>query len=440
VEEESAFLFSLPIEDLKSTMQMRAHGIILTIGGVQAVALAGCAASGPDIQGFTPERLRRLDSVFVQQAIAHGAMPGVVMLVARNGSIVKFSADGYLDARKTKPMRRDAIFRLASMSKPLVAVAAMTLVESGQIKLTDPIAKWIPELRDMKVLVEASDSHGAVTRQTVPANRPITVQDLLRHTSGLCYADFAPSAELLAAYTKADLDGLETELSPDEFIHRLSEIPLAWQPGTRWQYGYSMDVLGVLLERATGQRLDRFLDAVLFKPLRMRHTGFQVKPEDLDRVAEPSDSSPNRVPKFERRLADDAGLRYRSAGGGLASTAEDYFRFLQMLLNGGELDHVRILSRKTVQLMTSDHIPGLDGPVPFAGPGYGFGLGFAIRRQDGVSPAPGSVGDYNWSGRYGTTFTVDPREKIVAIFMSQNPGRNDLRFLFKDLVYGALAD
>jgi CubicO group peptidase (beta-lactamase class C family) len=292
----------------------------------------------------------------------------------------------------------------------------------------------------MKVLVEASDSRGAVRRQTVPASRPITVQDLLRHTSGFCYPDFAPSAELLAAYTKADLDGLEAELSPDEFIHRLSEIPLAWQPGTRWQYGYSIDVLGILLERATGQRLDRLLDAVLFKPLRMQHTGFQVKPEDLGRVAEPSDSNPNRVPKFERRLADDPGLRYRSAGGGLVSTAEDYFRFLQMLLNGGELDHVRILSRKTVQLMTSDHIPGLDGPVPFAGPGYGFGLGFAIRRQDGVSPAPGSAGDYNWSGRYGTTFTVDPREKIVAIFMSQNPGRNDLRFLFKDLVYGALTD
>jgi CubicO group peptidase (beta-lactamase class C family) len=421
-------------------MQMRTRGIILAVGGVQAVALAGCAASGPDMQGFSPERLRRLDSVFVQQAIARGTMPGVVVLVARNGSIVKFSADGYLDARKSKPMRRDAIFRLASMSKPLVAVAAMTLVESGQIKLTDPIAKWIPELKDMKVLVEASDSRGAVTRQTVPASRPITVQDLLRHTSGFCYPDFAPSAELLAAYTKADLDGLEAELSPDEFIHRLSEIPLAWQPGTRWQYGYSIDVLGILLERATGQRLDRLLDAVLFKPLRMQHTGFQVKPEDLGRVAEPSDSNPNRVPKFERRLADDPGLRYRSAGGGLVSTAEDYFRFLQMLLNGGELDHVRILSRKTVQWMTSDHIPGLDGPVPFAGPGYGFGLGFAIRRQDGVSPAPGSAGDYNWSGRYGTTFTVDPREKIVAIFMSQNPGRNDLRFLFKDLVYGALTD
>ena len=241
----SGFLFALPIEDLhKSTMQMRTRGIILAIGGVQAVALAGCAASGPDMQGFSSERLRRLDSVFVQQAIARGTMPGVVMLVARNGNIVKFSADGYLDARKTKPMRRDAIFRLASMSKPLVAVAAMTLVESGQIKLTDPIAKWIPELKDMKVLVEATDSRGAVTRQTVPASRPITVQDLLRHTSGFCYADFAPSAELLAAYTKADLDGLETELSPDEFIHRLSEIPLAWQPGTRWQYGYSMDVLG----------------------------------------------------------------------------------------------------------------------------------------------------------------------------------------------------
>ena len=419
---------------------MRPRGIITAIAGVHAVVLGGCAASGPDMQGFSPERLRRLDSVFVQQAIARGAMPGVVMLVARNGSIVKFSADGYLDAGRTKPMRRDAIFRLASMGKPIVSAAAMTLVESGQIKLTDPISKWLPELKDMKVLVEATDSRGAVARQTVPASRPITVQDLLRHTSGLCYAESAPSAELETAYAKADLDGLEAELSADEFIHRLSQIPLAWQPGTRWQYGYSIDVLGVLLERASGQRLDRLLDAVLFKPLRMQHTGFQVRPEDVDRVAEPSDSNPNRIPKFERRVADDPGVRYRSAGGGLVSTAEDYFRFLQMLLNGGELDHVRILSRKTVQLMTSDHIPGLEGPVLFAGPGYGFGLGFAVRRQEGVSPAPGSAGDYNWSGRYGTTFTVDPREKIVAIFMSQNPGRNDLRFLFKDLVYGALTD
>jgi CubicO group peptidase (beta-lactamase class C family) len=326
------------------------------------------------------------------------------------------------------------------MSKPIVSVAAMTLVESGQIKLSDPIAKWLPELKDMKVVVEGTDARGAVTRQTVPAIRPITVQDLLRHTSGFCYVDVAPSADLQAAYAKADLDGLEADLSPDEFIGRLSRIPLAWQPGTRWQYGYSLDVLGVLLERATGQRLDRWLDSVIFKPLRMRHTGFQVRSEDLDRVAEPSDSNPNRDRKLEHRLAEDPGVRYRSAGGGLVSSAEDYFRFLQMLLNGGELDHVRILSRKTVQLMTSDHIPSLDGPALFAGPGYGFGLGFAVRRQDGVSPVPGSAGDYNWSGRYGTTFTVDPREKMIAIFMSQDPGRNDLRFLFKDLVYAALTD
>jgi len=399
-----------------------------------------CAARRPDLEGFSAERLRRLDSVFVQQVIARGATPGVVMLVARNGNVVKMSADGFLDARKTRPMRTDAIFRLASMSKPLVSVAAMTLVESGQIKLTDPIAKWIPEFKDMKVLVESTDSRGSVTRQTVPASRPITVQDLLRHTSGLCYPDYAPTPELQAAYTKADLDGLDAELSPDEFIHRLSQIPLAWQPGSRWQYGTSIDVLGILIERVTGQRLDRWLDAVMFKPLGMLHTGFQVRPEDLERVAEPPDSNPNRVPKWERRFADDPGMRYRSAGGGLVSTAEDYFRFLQMLLNGGELNHVRILSRKTVQLMISDHIPGLDGPTLFAGPGYGFGLGFAVRRQDGVSPVPGSAGDFNWSGRYGTTFTVDPREKIIAIYMSQNPGRNDLRFLFKDLVYAALTD
>jgi CubicO group peptidase (beta-lactamase class C family) len=396
--------------------------------------------AAPESEGFSSERLARISPV-MRAEIEKGTMPGAVTLIARHGKVVHVEAYGYLDSDKAKPMTTDAVFRLFSMTKPFVSVVAMMLVEQGRMKLSDPISTWIPEFKDMKVLVERKDAVGTVTREPVPAERPITVQDLLRHTSGFAYADNAPFPELKEAYTKADIESRETDMSPEELVQRLAGTPLAWQPGTRWQYGVSTDVLGVLLERLTGQRLDLLLDERLFKPLQMKDTSFQVKPDQRARLADAFDADPLKAQAWQSaRVEADPGKRYRQGGGGGVSTAADYFRFAQLLINGGGLDGVQLLSRKTVEYMLSDHIPGFPGSTAStAGPGYGFGLGFAVRRQEGFAVVPGSTGDAMWAGRGGTSFTIDPKEQIVGIFMAQAPTpRQHTRFLFKNLLYGAL--
>jgi len=309
------------------------------------------------------------------------------------------------------------------------------------MKLSDSLSTWIPEFKDMKVLTEKKDAVGNVTREPVPAERPITVQDLLRHTSGFFYINNAPFPELKEAYTKADIESRETDVSPEELVQRLAGIPLAWQPGTRWHYGVSTDVLGVLLERLTGKRLDLLLDEMLFKPLEMKDTSFQVRPEQMARLADGFDSDSLKARSWKwARVETEPGKRYRLGGAGAVSTAADYFRFAQLLVNGGELDGVRLLSRKTVEYMLSDHIPGFAGSTASTtGSGYGFGLGFAVRRQEGFAVVPGSTGDAMWAGLGGTSFTIDPKEQIVGIFMAQAPTpRQHTRFLFKNLLYGAL--
>jgi CubicO group peptidase (beta-lactamase class C family) len=358
--------------------------------------------------------------------IDKGTMPGAVTLIARHGKVVHVEAHGYLDSGKAKPMTTDAVFRLFSMTKPFVSVAAMMLVEQGRMKLSDPIATWIPECKDLQVLVEQKDAAGTVTRAPVPAERPMTVQDLLRHTSGFTYAGSAPFPELKDAYTKADIESRDTDVSPEELVQRLAGIPLAWQPGTRWEYGVSTDVLGVLLERLSGKRLDLLLAEMIFQPLEMKDTSFQLKPEQRVRLADAFEADP--------------GKRYRLGGAAAVSTTEDYFRFVQMLVNGGALDGAQLLSRKTVEYMLSDHIPGFAGSTASAtGPGYSFGLGFAVRRQEGFAVVPGSTGDAMWAGLGGTSFTIDPKEQIVGIFMAQAPTpRQHTRFLVKNLLYGAL--
>jgi CubicO group peptidase (beta-lactamase class C family) len=290
------------------------------------------------------------------------------------------------------------------------------------------------------VLIEKKDAAGNVTREPVPAERPITVQDLLRHTSGFAYADNAPFPEIKDAYDKADIDSLETDVSPDALVQRLASIPLAWQPGTRWQYGVSTDVLGVLLERLTGKRLDFLLEEMLFTPLEMKDTRFQVKPEQMARLADAFDADPLKARGWKStRVEADPGMRYRKGGGGTVSTAADYFRFAQMLLNGA-LDWVRCLSRKTVEYMLADHVPGFPGTTTNVGIlGYGFGLGFAVRRQDGFAVVPGSTGDAWWAGFGGTSFIIDPKEQLVGVFLAQAPtSRQHIRLLFKNLLYGAL--
>ncbi|MBB6308656.1 serine hydrolase domain-containing protein [Xanthobacter tagetidis] len=405
-------------------------------------AVPAFARSPAEELGFSTKALERIKAAMARE-IDKGTMPGAVTLIARDGEIVHFEAYGFLDAAKTKPMPKDAVFRAFSMTKPFVAVAAMMLVERGQLSLRDPVATYIPEMKAMTVLAEKTDASGKITREAVPATRTMTVHDLLRHTTGLTYSVSAPFPELKDAYLKADLESRDGDLSPEEFVKRLAATPLAYEPGTRFEYGLSVDVLGIVVERVSGKRLDVFLEDELFKPLGMKDTHFQLTPDQTARLADALDTDPQKVDGWKWvRVDQDPGKRYRLGGAGTVTTAQDYFRFAQMMLNGGELDGVRILSPRTVDFMLSDHTLGLGGSTAgTTGPGYGFGLGFGIRRQEGMAVVPGSPGDAMWAGAGGTSFTIDPKEDLVGVFMAAAPTpRVHTRMLFKNLMYGAMTE
>lgn len=408
-----------------------------------ALALPAAAAEAPpEMQGFSPERLARIAPA-MKEEVGKGIMPGAVTLIARNGKVVHFEAHGFLDSAKTKPIGKDAVFRGFSMTKPIVSVATLALIEQGRMSLRDPISNWWPEFKEMRVFSETRDERGRTSRVAVPAKRPILVWDLLRHTSGFTYSGSAPFPELKEAYEKADVESVNADLPNDDFIKRLAAIPLAYEPGTRWEYGLSTDVLGLLVEKVSGKRLDVHLEETIFKPLGMKDTSFQAKPEQLGRLADALDSDPLKVSSWKSsRVEADPGKRYLRGGAGAVFTAEDYLRFAQMVVNGGQLDGTRILSRESVEFMLSNHIQGLEGtPFPTTGPGYGFGLGWGVRLDEGGAYAPGSKGDAMWAGAGGTSFTVDPKEKIVGIFLSAAPNtRQHTRFLFKNMLYGALVE
>ena len=390
-------------------------------------ACAGPGGAGP--ARVSPEAVAKLDRT-LKEEIAKGELPGTVMLIYRDGQVVHFEANGMRDKERGVPMTRDSIFRMASMTKPITSVAIMMLYEEGRIAIGDPVAKYLPEFKDMKVGVESKDANGNTVLTLVPPRRPMTVQDLLRHTSGLTYGHRGRSSALVKkAYVAAGEQSRDHTNA--ELVTKLGNTPLAFHPGTQWEYGRSTDVLGRIVEVVSGMSLGEFFQARIFAPLGMVDTFFSVPPEKIARVAQPmvepatgrrpNVADPNKPPRFE------------SGGGGLYSTAPDYLRFTRMLLNGGELEGVRLLSPKTVEYMTSDHL----GNVPGASyPGYGFGLGFAVRTAAGVNDMPGSVGEYLWGGAQGTWFWIDPRENLVAIFMSQRPGavRVHYRRLVKNLV------
>jgi CubicO group peptidase (beta-lactamase class C family) len=423
------------------------RGTVRTIRhvGLTGLLLIATAASSQTANsewvGMSSERLARIGPV-VTSEVAKGTVPGAVTLIARDGKIVHFEAHGFLDNNKTKPMPKEAVFRAYSMTKPFVSVATMMLMEEGRLQMGDPISKWMPELKEMMVATTQRDASGTVTVETlVPARREITVQDLLRHTSGFVYSGSASVKSVGEAYVKVDIESREKDLSANEFISTLGKIPLASQPGTHWEYSISTDVLGIVLERVTGKRLDHLLDAMLFKPLGMKDTSFQAQSRDLGRLADAFDADPLKKAVWDSaRIEKDPGLRYLRGGAGAVTTAYDYFLFLQMIANGGEFKGQRFLSKKVVEYMLSDHSQGTTGsPVASTGPGYGFGLGFAVRRQDGLGVAPGSTGDAMWAGAGGTSFTIDPKERIVGVIMTAGPGtRGYTRMMFKNLIYGAV--
>src|ERR1700712_460554 len=320
------------------------------------------------------------------------------------------------------------------------------LMEEGKIRLTDPISKYLPALKNPKVMVEGVDGQGRRVTSTVPANREITIQDLLRHTSGITYGSGNSAAE--QAMTKAGIGiqlgadkPLSARMTDQQLVEEIGKLPLMFQPGTSWEYGRSIDVLLALVEVVSGQRADAFLDARIFKPLGMTDTFFNVPADKLDRMAQPG---PDPDTGETAKLTDVTQPRIFLGGGeGLLSTASDYMRFALMLENGGEGNGVRLLSRKTVELMASDSLgPALSqGPNFGPGPGDGFGLTVAVRTQPGMAGYPGSVGEYNWGGAAGTAFWVDPKERLVPIMLIQAPGqRLYYRFVFRGLVYQSIID
>jgi CubicO group peptidase (beta-lactamase class C family) len=384
--------------------------------------------------GLSNDRLARIAPSMKLQ-VEKDMFPGAVTLVARDGKVVHFEAHGFLDAGKSRPMTKDAIFRLASMTKPVVTVAGMMLVEQGAMKLNDPISTWLPELKDLKVETANGD---------VAPTRPVTVQDLMRHTSGLVYGGSTRSPRIKEKYQDANIESSEVDITGDEMLKRLGQIPLAHQPGTFWEYSISVDVLGLLLERVAAKPLDKLLDDLLFKPLGMRDTAFWVRPDQQGRLADTLDSDPQKATmnKAYRILQDPSGKSYFKGGAGLVGTADDYLKFAQMMVNGGHFEGRRYLSRKMVEFMLADHTIGMGGTTTSTtGPGYGFGLGFGVRLQDGYAWVPGSKGDAMWAGAWGTSFWIDPKERLVAILMAQGPSnRIHTRMLYKNLVYGALVD
>jgi len=397
----------------------------------EMVEVTGLEFAVPTELGLCPERLQRLLDV-LQSDVDRGRLPGAVALVARRGKIALFESLGQLDPAAGTRMPRDAIFRIYSMTKPVVSVAVMMLMEQGKLLLSDPVGKHLPEFANQKVAVERD---GRVTLEEVI--RPATVQDLLRHTAGLTY-EFLGSAAVQRQYAEINMGSRER--SNADFSRTLAGLPLMHQPGSVWEYSRATDVLGRLVEVVSGQSLGDYLQQAIFAPLGMVETGFAVDAGDQHRIAEPFAHDPDGgVPL--RVLDPRQAMVMQSGGGGLLSTAMDYARFLTFMRNRGELQGKRLLGPHTVDFMTADHLDGLASTGDLLPPGHGFGLGFAVRTAAGVSAVPGSVGLYYWGGIAGTTFFVDPAQDLFALLMIQAPNQRDhYRPLFRSLVYAALLD
>jgi CubicO group peptidase (beta-lactamase class C family) len=389
----------------------------------------------PEEVGLAAPRLARIGEALGRE-IEHKRIPGAVALVARRGKLAYFESFGVRDPASGAPMEKDAIFRIYSMTKPIVSVAAMMMVEEGRLLLSDPLGRYLPDFAEMKVATGRADGR----LDLVPAARPITLQDLLRHTSGVTYEHMATGA-LQRRYSDARTS--RRDQTNAELAARLATVPLADEPGTRWRYGHSTDLLGRVLEVVSDRTLGDCLAERVLSPLGMTETRFSVPAGDHHRLAEPFPKDPESGAPVS--LIDvKAPPQLQSGGGGLTSTTADYTRFVQMLANGGTLDGVRLLSRKTVDYMAADHL-GAIAPAPsmlsMLPEGFGFGLGFAVRREAGIATVPGSVGQYYWSGVAGTSFWIDPAEQLCAILMTQGPGQREyFRALFRNLVYGAVAD
>lgn len=399
-----------------------------------SAAADSLSVAKPEAVGLSSARLERLAQA-IKQDVDQGRMPGAVVAIARKGKLAYYESFGFVDKAAGTPMPKDAIFALASMTKPMVAVAALMLVEQGELLLNDPIGNYLPDLKDMKV---------AGPRGIEAAHRQPTLQDMLRHTAGVSYGNRGdtPLHKLYEAKLKS-----AANQSGAEFLQELGKLPLHYQPGTQWEYSHGLDVTGLAVEAVTKKRLGEFMRERLFEPLGMVDTGFVVPAAKQARIARPLPVDPDtgRATAFRLPVTQ---WQYDCGGGCASGTALDYVRFAQMLLNKGTFEGNRLLSRKTVEYMTSNQLgPNVDVsrlhefPVEHMD-GFGFGLGVAVRTQPGVAGVPGTPGEFMWSGAQGTMFWVDPKEEMVVVFLANTPGpaRRHYRELVKTLVEQAIAD
>jgi CubicO group peptidase (beta-lactamase class C family) len=424
------------------TGETHMKGFRSTLG---VLALIGFAASAqaqtplpvpmakPVDVGLSAAQLKKIEEVTAKN-IDEGIIPGAVMLVARHGKVVWVSAQGKREAGSADAMKTDTIFRIYSMTKPMVSLALMQMVEEGRLQVTDPVSKYLPEIGNMKVGTEATGPDGRPMLRLSDPARQMTVQDLMRHTAGLVYGARGTSL-VYQEYQKAKIG--ERGASNAEFVSRLSKMPLHYNPGDRWEYSVSVDVQGRLLEVLNGGKpLGEVLAERIFKPLGMTDTSFQVPADKLGRVAQPAPGTNGKA--TTARFKVDDGAKYQSGGGGLMSTTEDYLRFTAALANNGAFNGKRIIGRQTLAFMAADHT----GTRPGRPPGFGFGLGFEVRTALGDSLQAGSIGEYGWSGAAGTTFWVDPKEQLYAIYMVQanDADTRDLRVQFRSMVQAAIVD
>ncbi len=402
----------------------------------------------PESVGLSSARLETLNQFIKARYVDSGKIPGALILVARRGEVAHLSTIGAADVERKKPLREDTIFRIYSMSKPITSVAFMMLVEQGLVALDDPVHRFVPEWKNMGVYAGGFME----TFRTSRPERPMLIIDLLRHTSGLTYG-FQQVSNVDAAYRKLHVGERPSEATLDDMIRQLSDLPLEFSPGTAWNYSVSTDVLGYLVGRISGYGFDDFVRERIFKPLKMVDSGFRVTSGNESRLA----ACYTATPSGDMKLTDDAATsaylkppRLFSGGGGMVSTAADYLRFCMMLRNGGTLDGAQILSPKTIELMTRNHLPdGKDLPAlsrslfsEVTYNGVGFGLGFAVTLDTVKTMLPGTAGDYFWGGAASTYFWIDPAEDLITIFMTQllpsaaYPIRRELR----TLVYSAFTE
>ncbi|MES1213094.1 MAG: serine hydrolase domain-containing protein [Singulisphaera sp.] len=384
---------------------------------VTRIALAEpLPAAKPDHVGLAADRLAEIDKT-MQAYIDDGKLSGIVLLVAREGKVAHAGVYGKADLETGQPMRRDAVFRIYSMTKPITGAALMTLYDEGRFNLDDPVEKYLPDFA--KVKVYAGEDGGQI--KLADLTRPITIRDLMRHTAGLAYG-LMPASPVDEMYKEAKI--LDRTRNLDDMIQRLVKLPLAAQPGTKWMYSISVDVQGKLIEAISGKPLDVYFADRVFKPLEMHDTGFYVPADKLDRMTVNYGKKDGRLEPVDGAKTTQFATKpaFLSGGGGLVSTADDYLRFCQMMLNRGELNGIRILKPETVDLMTTNHLPDklvpiMLGPLPMAN--TGFGLDFAVRVGTGPNDPAGSLGEYGWGGAASTQFFISPRENLICVGMTQ---------------------